>query len=611
VSAACAALLASGRARAVRIPALDVRFDRRLRVALAVTTLHRGGAERVVLDLAAELRALGHEVLLAVLDRPSRSTFAAPEGTVHLQELARSRAQRIQLLADLAIERGADLVHVHLADGEEVRLLARAGVPVIVSVHNARGGWPAGLEPLGEEDASLVVACSRAVAAELRAARITAPLRVIWNGIVPRAVERKRGEANALHLLVVANHRPQKRLERIPAIVAALRARGHEARAVLVGEPVRADPASLSVADTVRAEAERLGVADAIELLGSREDLTPFYASASVVVSASAFEGLSLVHLEALSAGVPLVTTAVGGTSELAAKHSHVRVVDVEAGAEAFADAILAAVAAPVQPLAPELTARCMAQRHLELFERAVPPRGARTRTRGGLLLVTNNFSTGGAQSSARRLLRALDAAGVRVNAVVLEEQREHPTKGRAALEQAGVAVHVAPRAGAVDPLVTAREVERLVDRIGPDAVVFWNAIAEHKVLILDRLPGVAVWDVSPGEMYFGSFERYFAAPRASVPYLDTRDYGRLLAGAVVKYEAERARAEEALGVRVSVIPNGVVVPPLPTRRAAPPAGAVDVIVGTLARLSPDKKLEQLIDAARHGGFSLRIAGGV
>jgi glycosyltransferase involved in cell wall biosynthesis len=165
--------------------------------------------------------------------------------------------------------------------------------------------------------------------------------------------------------------------------------------------------------------------------------------------------------------------------------------------------------------------------------------------------------------------------------------------------------VHVAPRAGLVDPLVTARAVVDVVDDVGPQAVLFWNVIAEHKILVADLLLGVPVWDVSPGEMYFASLERYFRAPRVGSPYLAPREYGALLAGAIVKYEAERTRAEEILGAPVSVVTNGVPVPAY-----APRARRGRVVVGTLARISPDKKLEQLVDAASPD-FDVRIAGDI
>src|SRR5262249_5090952 len=51
-------------------------------------------------------------------------------------------------------------------------------------------------------------------------------------------------------------------------------------------------------------------------------------------------------------------------------------------------------------------------------------------------------------------------------------------------------------------------------------------------------------------------------------------------------------------GVPTRVVPNGVVVADKPPVRRSP-AGA-PLVVGTLARLSPDKKLEELVDAVAH-----------
>lgn len=645
--------LAARRApRVVRAPSLDVGFHRALRIVMAVTTLHRGGAERVVLDLVAELRALGHDVTLAVLDRAVRSVFAEPAHTVHLRDHARSRAERLDLLLRLAHDRGADAIHVHLFDGDDMHRLCESDVPVVVTVHNSEPGWPFRLARVREAARPpLLLGCAIDVTRQLAAAGLGARVRTAWNGIVPAAThasalpDRAAARAalgvpgDAPVLVAIANHRPQKRLERLPAILAALGRRtspsasdAHpvpeaggppardeaespapsdgslaHARLVLVGEPVSSDPTALVIEARVRAAAAQLGVSERVVYAGSQLDMRTVYAAADAVISASAFEGLSLVHLEAVAAGVPLVTTRVSGTAELAAKHARVALVDVDASPEVFAAEIGRALfssssrdAPAASTLAADFTGRAMAARHVELYARATP----RLAARGGVVLVTNNFSTGGAQSSARRLLVELARSGIATRAVVIEEQRDYPTPGRTALERAGVRVDVAPRAGSVDPLVTARAVAAVVDEARPDAVLFWNAIPEHKVLIADLLVGVDVWDVSPGEMYFASFERYLRRPRVGLPYLSLRDYGRLLRGAIVKYEGERERAVSTLGAQVAVITNGVDVPPAPQRRAGDGR-----VVGTLARIAPDKKLEQLIDAARLRPFELRIAG--
>jgi len=81
-----------------------------------------------------------------------------------------------------------------------------------------------------------------------------------------------------------------------------------------------------------------------------------------------------------------------------------------------------------------------------------------------------------------------------------------------------------------------------------------------------------------------------------------------------VKFPAERARAVECLGTPVHVIPNGVPLPNSVAASAARRNGTL--VIGTAARISPQKQLEELIDAvriahARLPPFVLRIAGGV
>src|SRR5207244_3738620 len=80
----------------------------------------------------------------------------------------------------------------------------------------------------------------------------------------------------------------------------------------------------------------------------------------------------------------------------------------------------------------------------------------------------------------------------------------------------------------------------------------------------------------------------------------------------IVKYQAEAPRAA-SLGASVHVIPNGVPVDgcwPPPKRNEGP------LIIGTAVRLSPQKKLEQLLEALRLAHdrlppYILRVAGGI
>ena len=133
------------------------------------------------------------------------------------------------------------------------------------------------------------------------------------------------------------------------------------------------------------------------------------------------------------------------------------------------------------------------------MYPRAIEACGRR-KTKSGLWLITNNFSMGGAQSSARRLLLGMAERGIRVRAAVLEEQAEYPTPGRRALLAANIPVLALPPAGSIDPAAAVALLLERLDEDPPAAVMFWNAIAQYKVLLADSLLDVPLFDVSPGD---------------------------------------------------------------------------------------------------------------
>lgn len=68
--------------------------------------------------------------------------------------------------------------------------------------------------------------------------------------------------------------------------------------------------------DDLRATAERLGVADRVSITGRVDSVHEYYALADAFVLPSVTEGLSLVLLESMAAGLPIVATDVAGTAE-------------------------------------------------------------------------------------------------------------------------------------------------------------------------------------------------------------------------------------------------------------------------------------------------------
>lgn len=145
---------------------------------------------------------------------------------------------------------------------------------------------------------------------------VTKPIDVIPNFVDPEQFRPERaclprthfaphGEAIVMH---ASNFRPVKRLDTVVEAFARIRRR-LPARLVLVGDgPERA-----------RAEhwARAAGILGDIAFLGNQECVEDLLPLADVFLLPSAHESFGLVALEAMSAGVPVVVTKVGGTGEV------------------------------------------------------------------------------------------------------------------------------------------------------------------------------------------------------------------------------------------------------------------------------------------------------
>ena len=700
--------LAQAEFRLVHFAPLDVYDDRGLRVLKVITSLQRGGAERVALDLMAELPSLNTRVRLVTLGRAVREAFPAPKSMYDLSAVPREA--RHAELAKIAVGFGADIVHGHLLSATDVRGVAGAGIPVALTVHNTQPGWPAGLANLTGKHANLLVACSRAVEADLHRAKLAPPVRMVRNGIciadfqptperlaVGQEWRKKWGFSEDDFVLVsVANPRPQKRLQLLPAILAALRNRleraigvacsvTRQARLVFVGEVLRGNPDAERCRAETETEIEKFGLDPHVRWTGPIANVVGILAAADVLVSTSAHEGLSLAQLEALAMGCSVVASDVGGAVEIARDNPRFHLMPKDVTPEKFADKLIGLARPPATDrnlnqagprlssaaahsnrndrlrsghasamgavavedsrgpadsaqlenisrhwsalgrgtnarsgLSPDWSRDRMAARYRWLYPRAISAARRNGKSGAGLWLIANNFSIGGAQSSARRLLLGLKSQGVPVRAAVVEEEPAYPTPGRKTLLEHGVPVVAPPldptgqHEAAIEQLLAA------IDADPPQSVLFWNLRPAFKVALADALLDTPVFDVSPGEMFYDSFEKYFQKPNWRFGCRTPREYGALLAGVIVKYHAEEARAAEYFGAAVHVVPNGV---PLltatgHTERNGNGAEKSVVVFGTAARINPQKRLEDLLEAFhladdRLPPYVLKIAGGI
>jgi glycosyltransferase involved in cell wall biosynthesis len=125
-----------------------------------------------------------------------------------------------------------------------------------------------------------------------------------------RHLSEEGAQRSGWHIGVVGRLERQKRVDLLLRILAALRVRGHDATAVIVGAGSEKEP--------LERLADELGVSHAVEFVGLQTDVTPWLDGMDAFVMTSETEPLGLTALEAMARGVPVVALPCpGGLTEI------------------------------------------------------------------------------------------------------------------------------------------------------------------------------------------------------------------------------------------------------------------------------------------------------
>jgi glycosyltransferase involved in cell wall biosynthesis len=232
---------------------------------------------------------------------------------------------------------GYELIHAHdwLVAFAARTLKHGWGLPMVATVHGTEGGRNQGIhtplqhyihtvEWLLTYEAWRVICCSEAMVAEVEGG-LGAPLdklRVVANGVDPKRVRCRASAAE----LAAYRRRWAGEGERILVFVGRLvREKGVEVLLEAMPEVLAAHPeAKLVVAGGgwrghLEERAKALGVGGKVAFAGfvPEEELPLLYAVAEVAVYPSLYEPFGIVALEAMAAGVPVVTSDAGGLREV------------------------------------------------------------------------------------------------------------------------------------------------------------------------------------------------------------------------------------------------------------------------------------------------------
>ncbi len=311
-----------------------------------------GGTEKSLLELFSRLDSNAYRPCLVTLIGDGTLVRMAQERgleAIHLNMRGPLDASVVVRLAEVL--RGKDISILHTSiyhTGILGRLLGWAcAIPVRLCAARSTDDWRTRahtmLDRVTQGFAHGYIANCEAVAARLRNVEKIAPekIRVIRTGIespLPAsrdAVENLRARLNipagAVVLGTVANLREAKGHAVLVEAAKTIIAKCPKAIFLWVGDgPLRGQ---------LERQIKVSGLGGNFRIAGFQEDVAPYYALFDAFVLPSRWEGLPLAMMEAMSLGIPIVASRVGGVPEILADGKDARLV-VPGDAGALAEAV-------------------------------------------------------------------------------------------------------------------------------------------------------------------------------------------------------------------------------------------------------------------------------
>ena len=341
------------------LPQRIVPPDKLSRVTLFTGTLSSGGAERQICLLARELHSAGYKVDISTMHDRGRNGFRAawldsekiPHSGLNVEfyplvlsaAFAFNRVKHLlkyvpkeirpQVLALAAKLNGdpPDVLHCYLDEANIIGAFAGliANVPLIrMSARSSNPSnydwckpWFKAAYTLLLKNKRIVLESNSLFAAQDYQAWLGLDMlpEVIPNGIDDTALTASIGKAKMRSDLGLAEDVPvilsvlrlssEKRPLDIPLVIADVIKIMPEAHALIVGVGPLQENLEKEIADQ--------GLCSKITLLGERNDIKEIMAASDVLLATSEIESFPNVILEAMAAGLPVVSTNAGGVQEL------------------------------------------------------------------------------------------------------------------------------------------------------------------------------------------------------------------------------------------------------------------------------------------------------
>jgi glycosyltransferase involved in cell wall biosynthesis len=300
--------------------------DHAIDVLHVIGTLSPGGAERNLYYLAPHFAESSVRYGICCLIRRGEFADEIEKLGIPIFELGyrkRFFVSTVLRLARLLRSRRVKVIHTHLFESGLVGRLAawRAGVPAIITHEHGKTLWKRWHHRLFERYAIGRTDLRLAVSEDIRQLRLKhertprSKIRIVFNAVDPDPFRpddttriRKRIELGLDKFFLIGTIGrlvDAKSYDLLLAVAADICGRRPDVRFVIVGEgPLGGD---------LRRTCRSLGLEEKVVFLGKRTDIPDLMGALDLYVISSKREGLPITLIEAMMAGKPIVSTAVGG----------------------------------------------------------------------------------------------------------------------------------------------------------------------------------------------------------------------------------------------------------------------------------------------------------